>query len=578
MFQLHAKVAYWCRPEGFWESEDQSSHGPVGGQVKLPNWLLGLGVMLQALAISGGLRSQVQFSVRQRQHWTSAWQPRVAAMKLADVDLDGDLDMVGLTGDALAPLLSANTGKAVFHDKTHWLSWRPLPPLPPQWGQHKAQDVAFGDVDGNGRIDIVFGTAAGERTRLFLNYFSTGYTESLPYPLPDDSAHTNAVVLGDVDGDRDLDLFLGNLGQNYLYLTHGRGVFVDATATRLPKLQDATGAVALLDVDRDGDLDVFIGNLVGQNRLYLNTRKGWFVDVTASALPKDNDSSNAVAVGDVDGDRDLDIVTGNGTMFKGAPNRLYLNTGKGRFVLAAGKLPVEADRTNDLELVDLDKDGDLDLLSSNPDAGTKLYWNDGTGGYKRASPAELRGPENDWQVETADLDGNGSPDVLLGGPPGGLFLNDGKGLLVDATARVGVFTGRDTDSIALGDVDGDGDLDLVCGNGGYAKEQAQVFRNDGAGHFVNVTSQSMPARRTPTLSLGVADVDRDGDLDLILGNHTSNLLYLNDGKGRFSDASSTRLPVDSDSTVSVTTADVDGDGDVDLLFGNHGDSSGLAAR
>ncbi|MCI0587851.1 MAG: FG-GAP-like repeat-containing protein, partial [Planctomycetes bacterium] len=129
-----------------------------------------------------------------------------------------------------------------------------------------------------------------------------GFTHQM---LPAESDYTPAVALGDVDGDGDLDAFVGNSGQNRLYLNGGTGVFTDVTATNLPALFDSTTAVALGDVDGDGDLDAFIGNPGifpapgGQNRLYLNGGTGVFTDVTATNLPSLLDYTTAVALGDV---------------------------------------------------------------------------------------------------------------------------------------------------------------------------------------------------------------------------------------------------------------------------------------
>ncbi|MCI0586491.1 MAG: FG-GAP-like repeat-containing protein, partial [Planctomycetes bacterium] len=126
-----------------------------------------------------------------------------------------------------------------------------------------------------------------------------GFTHQM---LPADADGTMAVALGDVDGDGDLDAFVGNAfgQQNRLYLNGGSGVFTDVTATNLPALIDDTGAVALGDVDGDGDLDAFVGNGLafggsGQNRLYLNGGTGVFTDVTATNLPALIDDTGAVA-------------------------------------------------------------------------------------------------------------------------------------------------------------------------------------------------------------------------------------------------------------------------------------------
>lgn len=138
--------------------------------------------------------------------------------------------------------------------------------------------------------------------------------------LPADLDQTRAFAFGDVDGDGDLDLVVGNWGQqNRLYLNSGAGTFTDVTASRMPVDGDNTTSLVLGDVDGDGDLDLVIGNFQQQNRLYRNDGTGTFTAATTVPLPLDSDRTTSVAMGDVDGDGDLDLVFGNFLQ-----NRLYL--------------------------------------------------------------------------------------------------------------------------------------------------------------------------------------------------------------------------------------------------------------
>lgn len=121
-----------------------------------------------------------------------------------------------------------------------------------------------------------------------------------------------------------------------------------------------------------------------------------------------------------------------------------------------------------------------------------------------------------------------------------------------------------TEAVASGDVDGDGDRDLVLGSFG----QNRLYLNDGQGRFTDVTATRMPTAGDTTSAAALGDIDGDGDLDMVIGNHGPNRLYLNDGKGSFSDVTAARMPADTDPTSSVALGDVDGDGDLDLVFGS----------
>ena len=366
---------------------------------------------------------------------------------------------------------------------------------------------------------------------------------SLPANLAND---TNAVVLADVDGDGDLDLVRGG-GRISLLLNHG-GTFTDVTATTMPP-RDAS-ALALGDVDGDGDLDIAACTGTGI-ALFSNNGSGLFTEVIATNLPPDG--GNALALGDVDGDGDLDLVVAN----FGQQNRLYLNNGSGVFTDAtAARMPIDSDGTTCLAFGDVDGDGDLDLVFGN------------------SLPA--------WDVWS-------SP----GGVQNRLYLNDGTGTFLDATATHLPSVVDNTAAVELGDVDGDGDLDLVVGNLGLGVmdpffpwfvggEPNRLYLYDGAGAFTDVTATNMPLLGDRTRALALGNVDGDGDLDLIVAEswlgygaganyyveYEQNRLLLNDGTGRFVDATATRMPADLDDTTSLALGDVDGDGDLDVVFGN----------
>ncbi len=534
-----------------------------------------------------------------------------SAVALGDVDGDGDLD--ALTGNFGQPdRLYLNDGAGVFSDATAQ--------LPGVSGFTFA--VALGDVDGDGDLDALIGNGQviGQQDRLYLNSgvgVFTDATSQLPAILDD----TLAVALGDVDGDGDLDALAGNAGQDRLYLNDGTGAFTDATA-QLPAVLDGTLAVALGDVDGDGDLDLLAGNAGNPSglldRLYLNDGSGTFTEVTAQIPPRPDDT-RVVTLADVDGDGDLDALVGN---YFGQ-DRLYLNEGSGAFTDATTQLPAIVGRTWGVAVGDVDGDADLDALFANDVQLPRLYVNDGAGAFTDATaqlpPIGITGPGR--AVALGDVDGDGDLDALLGnigtdrlylndgsgvfsnttgqlpsasfdtqavalgdldadgdldalfgsgGVPGGeqnrLYLNDGSGLFTDATAQLPAIV-DDTFAVALGDVEGDGDLDALVGNGSFLPgEQNRLLLNDGTGTFADGSAQ-LPALQDFTLAVALADTDEDGDLDALLGNFGQDRLLLNDGSGLFADATA-MLPSADDNTRSVAAGDVDGDGDADVLLGN----------
>ncbi|HET6201352.1 MAG TPA: VCBS repeat-containing protein, partial [Planctomycetota bacterium] len=487
------------------------------------------------------------------------------AVALGDVDGDGDLD--AFVGNEYSNRLYLNGGTGVFTDVTP----TNLPSL-----ISGGYSVALGDVDGDGDLDAFVGYGFGNF--LYLNGGTGTFTTAPATNVPYTANVTAGVALGDVDGDGDLDALLGRHSvfgyPNRLFMNNGAGIFTDVSATNLPYVLDYTRAVALRDVDGDGDLDAFVGN-DGQDRLHLNGGTGVFTEATATNLPVLLDDTRAVALGDVDGDGDFDAVIGNG-----GQDRLYLNSGTGVFSDAtAANLPARLDPTEGVALGDLDGDGDLDLVVANDDEQNRLQLNDGGGGFTDVT--DIVGPDlpvvldPTTAVALGDVDGDGDLDAFVGNasfPVGALnrlYLNGGAGVFADATAtNLPSFFGG-TQAVALGDMDGDGDLDAFVGNAaGYPSGgQSRLFLNGGAGLFADASS-NLPPLFADTRAIAFGDVDGDGDLDLFLGNLGQSLLWLNGGSGVFANATATNVPAFVGWTRAASVGDVDGDGDLDLFVGN----------
>jgi uncharacterized repeat protein (TIGR01451 family) len=476
---------------------------------------------------SGGALSSNWTSVDIDSTWSVAW---------GDWDGDGDLDLAA-GNDGQANRVYENVG---FGLASAWTSA----------DTDSTYSVAWGDRDGDGDLDLAAGNH-GQANRVYDNDGLGQSTSLTSIWTSIDTDNTRGVAWGDWDGDGDLDLAAGNYSQaSRVYENTGGALASVWTSTDT----DQTLGLAWGDWDGDGDLDLAVGN-VGANRTYGNTG-GALTSVWAST--EEYNSTRTVAWGDWDGDGDLDLAAGSvGNVDR---SRVYENSGGN---LISAWTAAEGGQTRSLAWGDWDGDGDLDLAVGYWEEANRVYEN--TGG---ALSSVWTSPDIDgtYSVAWGDWDGDGDLDLAAGnsGAPNRVYENDGLGL---STSLISVWTSVDivgTYSVAWGDWDGDGDLDLAAGNWGYAN---RVYENTGGA----LSSVWTSADTDYTHSVAWGDFDGDGDLDLAAGNFIdeANRVYENDGLGLPSSLTSVWTSADTASyTTSVAWGDWDGDGDLDLAAGN----------
>ncbi|MEM1125198.1 MAG: alpha/beta fold hydrolase [Bacteroidota bacterium] len=313
--------------------------------------------------------------------------------------------------------------------------------LPAEALAGRSMDVEYGDLDGDGDVDLVVANEWGPN--LVLRNDGTGRFSAADNPVPVKSNDTEDIAVADFDGNGTLDLVLvSEDNQEHEYYLNDGALGLTDVSDRLA-LRTTANAVLALDADADGDVDLLLGN-AGQNSLLLNDGTGHFTDVTASHLPARIDVTQDVEAGDLNGDGLLDLVVGNEDQ-----NRLLLGLGAGRFEEApAEALPIRLGReeTREADLADVDGDGDLDLLFANVDFQTqtqyanRLLLNDGTGHFTDVSASHLADPPgHTLDADFADVDRDGDLDLLLGysfGRSLAVLLNDGTGRFADVTEAV----------------------------------------------------------------------------------------------------------------------------------------------
>ena len=343
----------------------------------------------------------------------------------------------------------------------------------------------------------------------------------------------------------------------------GTAVFSGGETTSFGLGNDDTREIALGDVDGDGDLDIAIANYNQQNGVYLND--GSKVFASNNNFGTGTDASHALALGDVDGDGDLDAVVGN----FGQQDVAYLNNGSGSFS-GGNNFGTGSENTHGLALGDVDGDGDLDVALGVDAIGgsgqSEVRLNDGSGNFTSGTRNIGTGTDNTKMVAFGDVDGDGDLDIAMGhnGHQNRVDFNNGEGYFVAGFENFDVFN-RATYAVPLADVDGDGDLDVASGNASL--QQNVILLNDGTGKLTAGMNNFGSTDRT--LSTAFGDIDGDGDVDMALGNYNhQSVAYLNDGSGNFT--AGTKNFGSGDLTWSVALGDLDGDGDLDIASGNEG--------
>ncbi len=418
--------------------------------------------------------------------------------------------------------------------------------------------LALFDYDGDGRIDIYFLNGAPlpgyessttPRNALWRNNGDGTFTDVTERAGVGDTGFGLGVAVADYDNDGHPDVFLNNYGRNVLYHNNGDGTFEDVTAKAgVAGRDDCVGAGAIfLDIEGDGDLDLYVGNYLRfdpsmnvermvdgmrhypsprdylpiPDSLFRNDGDGKFTDISVeSGIAAVAGTAMGMIAADIDGDGDTDVFVLNDV----AENFLFVNDGGGRFEERAVETGLaynaqgEENASMGVDAADYDHDGWIDFyMTAYEDELTILYKNLGGGFFEDVTRLTDAGQGTyfhvNWGVCWADFDNDGNPDVFVANghtednaefrrPATAwrvanlLLRNTGDGKFVDVSSQAGsgmrpVFASR---GAAVADLDNDGDLDLVILN---SRETPTIVRNDtrNNNHWVQILLEGKTANR-----------------------------------------------------------------------------------
>lgn len=355
--------------------------------------------------------------------------------------------------------------------------------------------------------------------------------------------YTNYAVVADLDDDGKLDLVMANGGDHFfpsdpepqsIFFGDGNGAFADGTSAFPGLAPSIVRQVAIADFDGDGRLDVYMPSGYGttDDQLFMQASPRRFTAEANRIAGSKRSHAGGVHAGDIDNDGDIDIVVAD---WGNQPNdgasgvsavtiRVLENDGRGHFTAKATLPAPGGSSATDIDLQDVNGDFSLDIVLTNRNGQSRLYFNDGRGTFTDVTESKAfpkkQGPFT-FNAELCDIDGDGHLDLFFDGGASNLanhatqiLMNDGTGRFTDeTTARIPTEPRSDDNQVKCVDFDNDGHMDLVVASLTNATEK--LFRNvDGRGNFEFVPN-AFPSLRDPTLSLDFGDFDGDGRVDMM---------------------------------------------------------------
>ncbi|HLU37751.1 MAG TPA: VCBS repeat-containing protein, partial [Planctomycetota bacterium] len=487
-----------------------------------------------------------------------------------DLDSDGDMDLASANVTSNNVMIAQQLTAQLFTI---------LPLLVPIANQPRA--LAGGDLNGDGRVDLVCASAGNDTIQIYFQLLA-----GLILPLPSQSlTDANAdepvdVELADIDGDGDLDIVSCNRASRKItvFRQTSTGVFATTASIVLggPGVLEEPVCIVVRDLDGDGRVDIAVADKAGNKVcVFTQQQNGSFPTVPSAVLASAWGPTlpNGVVAADVNTDGALDLVVTDATSVLAFLRDPVTGTYRPKpYVLNTTPL---ASPTG-CAVADIDRDGLADVAVANEGAGNAaVLVQVGPGSFRGQLPSTTVGqalvtPQVEG-VAVADLDGDGDLDVVCACAGNGRLVayeQLAPGVLArDPMFSIGNTATAGASAVVAADLDGDGGIELAAAN--RTAGTVAVFRRDADGTYPAAPQQVLGAGvlQQPA-HLAAADLDGDGDLDLVCADAAAGRLFVFEqvAPGQFATAPVAVLgsAATTAGANTVVAVDLDGDGDCDL--------------
>jgi hypothetical protein len=438
--------------------------------------------------------------------------------------------------------------------------------------------VTTGDFDGDGKTDLVIVNNKSNSISVLRNTGSNGTVSFAAKVDFTTGTQPWKISTGDLDGDGKLDIAVANLNSASVSLflnTSSSGTISFAT-----KVDFTTGLsptnISIGDLDGDGKLDLAVTNNYSNSVSVLrNTGSSGTISFAAKVDFTTGTQPNSVSMGDLDGDGKLDLaVTNNATIIS-----VLRNTGGSGIIAFAAKVDfTTGSGTNSISIIDFDGDGKLDLAVSNSFSNSvSVLRNIGSSGtISFATKVDFTTGSYPSSISIGDLDGDGKLDLTVMNAYSNsisILRNTCSSGTVSFAAKVDFFTETTPESISIGDMDGDGKLDLTVTNS-YSPF-VSILRNTCSSGIISFATKVDFQTGTIPFNISSGDFDGDGKTDLAVVNEIPNSVSVfrnTSSNGTVSFAAKIDF-ITGAIPNSVSTGDFDGDGKLDLAVSNSNSSS-----